>query len=105
MSDDWKAKYEALVDTYEKAVDKRVKDVDEIIALKEKLRFSTERVQEFTLQMRILRDALIRFKDLAEADMPGSPPETIIRCEVTAGDIRAAIAALDRTSNASRKTQ
>lgn len=50
------------------------------------------------------RDALTRFKDLAHADLPGYPPETVIRCEVTAGDIRAMVRALDDTRQAEDTT-
>lgn len=44
MSDDWKAKYEELVEKHSAVVDKRAKDVDEIISLRGKVRSESERV-------------------------------------------------------------
>lgn len=47
--------------------------------------------------------ALQRFEPLKEAWDPSYPDDVIIRCEVTAGDIRAMVAALDSAPKVERK--
>jgi hypothetical protein len=50
---------------------------------------------EVQVEIEKLRTALLRFVKLADAVAVNYPDETIIRCEVTAGDIRTAVKALE----------